>query len=398
MRIFLSHRREERGATAIFVAVLAVVLVGIASFTLDFGQAYVSKRQLQTATDAAALAASQVFATHAGTCKDFSDPSDPKYDPSLTQSAQNTADDVLHANLPTANASAISLACDGAGRLVVGYTSTAKTPVTLGAVYGQKSISFGTHSEATLGVAPGATGVRPYAFCSRDLPTAADYATGSDYSYVMKISMPGTGTAPPVCTQPSGGWWVTACPEGKDIESATEVGCKQEISVVPGQDTIAATDTLSNYLLNESPGCGAGYSDDCLGPDTGNDFTGHGLPDYWKNHLVGSTLIFPVFCGGANCDPDAIDDKHYPVYRLVALKVCGFHFNKNTSDYSQIYTGACASSNNPHGYDASTGGNNETYFLGSYTQVMVGGSAGPDDCALGDKSCDGGLRTAVLTE
>ncbi len=53
--------RDERGATAILVALLAVFLVGLSAFTVDLGAGYVSNRNLQKAADAGALAGAQTL-------------------------------------------------------------------------------------------------------------------------------------------------------------------------------------------------------------------------------------------------------------------------------------------------------------------------------------------------
>jgi Flp pilus assembly protein TadG len=51
--------RKERGQVLPIVAVALVALLGIAAFAIDVGFAYYAKRQLQSATDAAALAGAQ---------------------------------------------------------------------------------------------------------------------------------------------------------------------------------------------------------------------------------------------------------------------------------------------------------------------------------------------------
>jgi uncharacterized membrane protein len=61
--------KDDDGAVAVIAALLLVVTVGIAAFTTDFGTAYVSKRQLQSAADAASLAAAQEFGKYPGTCE-----------------------------------------------------------------------------------------------------------------------------------------------------------------------------------------------------------------------------------------------------------------------------------------------------------------------------------------
>ena len=51
--------RGERGQILAVVALALVALLGIAAFSIDVGYAYYAKRQLQSATDAAALAGAQ---------------------------------------------------------------------------------------------------------------------------------------------------------------------------------------------------------------------------------------------------------------------------------------------------------------------------------------------------
>lgn len=55
----LRGAHDERGAAAILLALLAVVLIGMAAFAVDLGFAYSTKRQLSVAADAAALAAAR---------------------------------------------------------------------------------------------------------------------------------------------------------------------------------------------------------------------------------------------------------------------------------------------------------------------------------------------------
>ena len=51
--------RGERGQILAVVALALVALLGVAAFSIDVGYAYYAKRQLQSATDAAALAGAQ---------------------------------------------------------------------------------------------------------------------------------------------------------------------------------------------------------------------------------------------------------------------------------------------------------------------------------------------------
>src|SRR3954466_3495147 len=47
-------RQDERGAVAVLVAVLMLVLIGVLAFVSDLGMAYANQRRLQHGADAAA--------------------------------------------------------------------------------------------------------------------------------------------------------------------------------------------------------------------------------------------------------------------------------------------------------------------------------------------------------
>jgi Flp pilus assembly protein TadG len=398
------RRRDERGATAVFVAIMAVMLVGLASFTLDYGQAYAGKRQLQTATDAAALAAAAVYGQKSGTCDQLTDPASSDYASNLSQ-AQTAATSMLKDNLAGAVLlPPIQVTCNANQQVVVDVGATNKTGVTLGAVYGVKSITTERDSQATEVVPTTAIGARPYMLCSKDVPSPPYSAENP--SPVTKISFPGTGGGGAECDTLSGNWWTIQCPgEPKDLAEQTLNGCKNPITIVPDQDSLADPDTgvidptdLSHYLLNDPKGCGGGYSDRCLRADTCNDFTNSNVLDAWAS-LLGKSIILPVFCGGSNCDGDALSGSgstgEYPVYRLAAVTICGYHWNKQSNKKGQITTGSCA--NNPSGYDAvGDMSQNNSYLLVNYTSVKTGGSTGPSVCGQG-QACDNGVHSALLT-
>jgi hypothetical protein len=50
------RRRDDQGVIAVIVAIIAVMLLGVAALTVDLGQAYVTKRGIQKQTDFATLA------------------------------------------------------------------------------------------------------------------------------------------------------------------------------------------------------------------------------------------------------------------------------------------------------------------------------------------------------
>ena len=53
--------KDQRGQVLIMVLVMMVVLLGFAAFVVDFGRIYISFRELQASTDAAALAGAEVL-------------------------------------------------------------------------------------------------------------------------------------------------------------------------------------------------------------------------------------------------------------------------------------------------------------------------------------------------
>ena len=53
---FIHRLKDQRGATAVIVAIMLVVLIGFAAFAVDIGYLYATKNELQNIADAAALA------------------------------------------------------------------------------------------------------------------------------------------------------------------------------------------------------------------------------------------------------------------------------------------------------------------------------------------------------
>ena len=53
------HRTNERGATAVMVALVMLPLIAITALAIDIGHLYVVRNELQNAADAGALAAAQ---------------------------------------------------------------------------------------------------------------------------------------------------------------------------------------------------------------------------------------------------------------------------------------------------------------------------------------------------
>ena len=106
VRVLMKRRiqqRDERGAVAIVAGLLSVVLLGMTAFTVDFGMAYSTKRQLSSASDAAALAADAIYKTeYQGLCTvPGNDPNNPvAANANVRADAEAAADSLFLQNYP----------------------------------------------------------------------------------------------------------------------------------------------------------------------------------------------------------------------------------------------------------------------------------------------------------
>lgn len=372
------------------VAIMAVFLLGVTAFTADFGLAYANKRQIQTAADAAVLAAASELSRYPGACATAISTGG--------TAARAEADAKVAANdmnsLPAGVASDYSASCvNGIPTVSTGVTSN--VPRIFGSIFGSSDYSLRRSAAAVVEV-PGtiASGLRPIAICSKDLSSV-----GTLPSAVIKLKGPGGGHLPVDCPDAgrSGSWWVIDCPgtTNGDLASNLADGCSQEVSIVPGQP-LPGTPTLPGYLTTYC----ATVNKSCLGSNPGNDLGNAGTVAA-GNALINTAkdVILPVFCGNPSCVPAGITDQGgnntiYPVHKFIGVQICGFHWGNKNSTAAQM-TGLCATSNNPSGFDPATGTNQDNYLLVVVKQIQVSGSTVPSACKVGDP-CDTGLRQVRL--
>lgn len=170
---------EERGAVAIVVAALSVVFIGLAAFTVDFGQTFVVKRQLAGASDAGSLAAARDLGGRLGGCIDSVT--------TVGDTARATAQDYVDDNTTEIDGQVanLQLGVDGFaidctepyGRVAVGVEQ--RVPSAFGALFGIGSVTTGSRATALFGVAQSAAQVRPFAMCSGSPEFATLIATGA---------------------------------------------------------------------------------------------------------------------------------------------------------------------------------------------------------------------------
>lgn len=421
MRVLKTRRadrvRSESGATAILVGLLFVALLVIASFTTDFGMAFVSKRQLQTGADAAALAAAAEYAKYPGNCTSLANNVDARADADAAADAVFVENQLVRQKNVTG--AITSVQCrdgDGDGlandELEVVFNDEATTQ---GFLSGEDVTTKRLAAASVAAVSSVYKGLRPYIICSEDLPPAPYPQEG-----FVQIDFPdeevkvGEGD----CPHPAGNWFTLDCPHNGNSDNGnpgladnTEFGCQAPVAVVADQDH-SSPQALSDSLLE---GCDpqVNMDRDCLSANPGQ-INSELIWSAWES-LVGKSIILPVFCGSPTCDPVAIfstatpappsgkgpkakpgvgDNALYPVHKFAGVKVCGWHWG---SKHSGAYSSATGSADPCYGADATPGDANSRYLLLHFTNIVTSGEAGPMPCPLGDPSCDTGPRRVYLT-
>lgn len=414
-----SRPGDEQGAVAIVVAILLVVLLGISAFAMDFGLAYTYKRQLQTAADAAALAAASIYAEQPGDCLTL------RGDSSLEAMALTAGHDVMVDNYRDAYVLVPAPPDCQDDRLEIEWTVAGSTQTGLGGIFGVDDVDFEVRAAAQVGV-PGGTGERhagsppnspsgralPFLVCSDDLPTPLDLSlTGP----VVKIQWQGDQVATDACpTEEASGrgdFWAVRCPEestsgGYLLPAKTASGCDEPVTVVP--QTAVSGPALYSELV---AGCGSPpiHDSDCLNATSGlMDGMPPGaplLPANWAG-LLGERVFFPVFCGAGTCSPAAFidtsppdrDPVYYPVQNLVGVIVCGYDWGDSGAPGALGYDTGNPECSNVNAADLpSAGDGQEDYILIRPVHIPVAGDLSPRDCALGDP-CDIGPRGVYLVE
>ena len=142
-----SHRAEdERGAVAIIVALCSIVLFGFAAYAIDAGNLWQTRRNMVTASDAAALASAADYSTGGNGCS----------------SSAGT-----FVTLNKADASVDSCIVSGAGNDSGNTTVHAGTTAqfTFAGVFGLVNKQVHSTTTAKWGIPSGASGLRPFGLC-----------------------------------------------------------------------------------------------------------------------------------------------------------------------------------------------------------------------------------------
>lgn len=394
MRVPLIRRpREERGAVAVMVGLLAVALLGMGAFTADLGMAYVNKRQLQTAADAAVLGAAGVYSETSGatSCETLRALGLPGATAEASSKVAANDNDAAPATHVFANPE-----CTPDG-LKLTVTTRTDSPSFFGRLFGKSNYLVDRSASALVSAASSVgPGTRPMALCSRDLHTLTTFPTK-----VMKFEGPSNGNSSVASDCPEtmnpGNWWTLRCPnENSNLATTLTNGCQNPVSLVPGQPAPgdpALRDHLLSYCANP-----ATHPESCLTSNPGNLRDSGSLTALRSLVDSGKMFFLPAFCGSPACSSGAVstdggNNTIYPVFRLIAVRLCGFHLGNGNGIYSNM-TGPCA--NNPDGFNASVGGNQRNYLLLTAFQTNVTDVRTTTTCRIGDP-CDTGLRQIQMT-
>ncbi|MDO7869297.1 pilus assembly protein TadG-related protein [Nocardioides jiangxiensis] len=398
----MSRERDEGGAIAIMTALLSVALLVVGAFSVDIGMAYTSRMALQTAADAGALAAAATYAGAAGrSCTDLLGAV-----PEAT--ARQTAERYL-----TANRSALTTTATGTftarcadGTVRVGFDVQGDTATYLGRLAGAgETLTSSAHATAAVEVAPGGDGLRPLGICGADVPASAAPGT------VWRTYAPGDGLASAAsCPLPPtpGNWWTLDCPgENADdggngqaqLYDEISNGCSLPITAVSGQEGLTGT-VLGARLRAACPVASSTPPYACLSGDPGQPDAGQ-VENAWAGLIdSGTTVGLPVFCAPGTCGPTITGtgtSAVFPVQRVVAVTVCGYHFGKQLKKRYSSGIGACAPANADAGALMADDSEKNYLLLVSRT-LFASGTTQATGCSLGDAGCDGGLRRVRLVQ
>lgn len=417
------HRdHDDSGATAILVGIVTTVLIGLMVFTADFGLAYANKRATQTAADAAALGAAVIFAEQdVRSCAAILEAGRSE---AQEEAREKVVQNRTHSSQGELVGGAIETVCDEDG-LRVTATVQAPSPNFVGGIFGRRDdYQVTARATAVVAAAGAAPRLRPMALCAADIPANTTAGTAFNlYAPGDGDGKTGTEWGTASCPLPdntgAGNWWTLDCPNENSTDGqgnqalADQIrnGCSTPVSVVPGQGDLTG-EPLNRVLADFCPTESTSDPYACLSGDPGQPDAGN-VPAAWQSLIQsGAVVPIPVFCTAPR--PDGSTDGKcaynsitstgtnavFPVHKLMAVQVCGYHFGKQNKnqyprpgDPTPPNCGEADALLKNLRHDKS----DDMYLTLIARQMIVGNVSDPGDCALGG-SCDGGLRRVNLTE
>ncbi|MFZ5848112.1 MAG: pilus assembly protein TadG-related protein [Actinomycetota bacterium] len=314
----LVHRPTgERGAAALLVAALTIVLIGVLAFVTDFGMAYANQRRLQNGVDAAVLAVGQKVAASTGDRQ------------SCQQVLASLDEDELRAfavgfveqNAPAegvdleAGTSGFSVTCEalgetGAEQIVVSAAGAQSSPTFFGGVLGADGIGLREGARAVVGVGI-PLGLRPFGICADDAEELMSSTGAYTVVYARGQGNGRAGDSVGSCgeTGPAGHWGLL------------DFGMGIEHGLGSGKDcTGAVTDGIKCWVKE-------GFNGALRPPTAVPGKTG--VLTQVKDEMsaiLGAELPIPVYSSVVAGNPQ----DHYVVTGFVYVKICAYDFGGNS--------------------------------------------------------------------
>lgn len=313
MRVQLRPRQDD-GAIAVIVAILSVVLLGMAAFAVDFGNAYAVKRQLSVAADAAALDAARAVAQAqsggqlilgggkgCGTWT-ATERTAARNAATTAANATNSANDLSGES----TVDSVTVTCVGASRVEVKVDNSRVLQSFFGGIFGASQYQPTRSATATVVPRLAIGGLRPYAACNKVVDQAR--ATPGT-TFVMDLD-----NELGVCNSTAPGQWGVVDFDGGsnplgDIQEWTENGYPNQV-------------TAPNPNLPADPG-----------------MPGPGKLDSALDSLIDKVVLFPVVTGYTK---GSGNNATFSLVGFVGAKVCGYRLNNKVNTTGSCYDAAKA--------------------------------------------------------
>ena len=393
-RLRLDQDPHDRGAVAVIVALMAVVLVGMAAFAVDFGVAYANKTSLQKAADAAALGAAGKIIRLVSSSDDCTAISAmwSGNTGGFQTTVQSTADTIAVQNTPISTRTGMDVKCSTDGKRVeVSYSNTGSTSSIFGGLFGVSTLSASRTATADIYAAPDGVGLRPYALCTADADALVTASTSA--TKWVGVAYPNAA-----CGNYGGNWYTLNCPEDGNngtLDTTTLYGCKDDVGIIPQVDSAGvplSTGTIDASIVKECTDISGGTVNtpaDCLLANPGN-VRANNVVSAWDVLLTKPSIMIPIFDPVWNTYSTTMvkgcttggNNGCYPVKALASVKVCGYAWgNKTGWDTTSIDPGEiCA------GVDTAVQalkGPTDELWLALTTGIQTTGSSSPGGIAVG---------------
>jgi hypothetical protein len=318
MRIQLRHLHSDEGAVAVLVAILAVVLVGMAAFTTDFGMAYAQRQAMATGADSAALAIVrenyQALVLRPNLSCGQLKSSDNAKAPNDATKASNVALTQINANAPfgaSLDPSQVttSLECVGSNEGTLKATVSVRKSVNtiFGGIFGVSTIDVSRDAAAALGAASSIVGWRPIGVCADQAQqivknAAIDRAAGSSTYRHELVTIDRTWKDGNPCGEASGNWgWLDCGGNGEpNLADKLRNGCPQPL-------TLDTSTTPASYTITGTPGN-----------------KGNGTPVQNAMSAIMDTVVaLPVYSTVSSSGNNAT----FTVVGFLSVRMCGYEGN-----------------------------------------------------------------------